>query len=394
MAEDRMRILVLTSTWPRSVGDGTPSFVRDLSVELAHNSDVHVLTPVIPNAPPTECDSGVFVQRFRYAPKRLEKIVDGAMLELVRARPVYLLSVPLLVVAESLAIRRELKRFAPDVIHTHWLVPQGLALRLSFTRTPALLTTLGGDLYAMQGPLFKRLKRWIVRRFLVATTMNLEMRNLLLDLGVDRQRVFVEPMGADVDTIVAASLGVKAEPNRMVAVGRLVEKKGFGVLLEALHQLEDPPALTIVGEGPLRKTLEEASIGLDVTFAGQLRKSELAREVAHASVTVVPSVRATSGDKDGLPVALLESMAIGRAAIASDIPGINEIVRNGSNGVLVPPGDPIALAAAIRDCLENPDELRRLGERARESAAHYSVAAVAERYETLLRSVSLGVSAG
>ena len=119
------------------------------------------------------------------------------------------------------------------------------------------------------------------------------------------------PMGADVDGVRRAGVGVVREPGRLLFVGRLVEKKGLAVLLEALRTLPGAWSLDVAGDGPLRAELERRAEGLPVRFLGQTSTSDLARAYAACEVLVAPSVPAASGDQDGLPVALLEAMSAG-----------------------------------------------------------------------------------
>ncbi len=197
-------------------------------------------------------------------------------------------------------------------------------------------------------------------------------------------------MGADVATVRAAGAGITPVAGRLLFVGRLVEKKGLLVLLDALRLLADLPgwSLHVVGDGPQRAGAERAAAGLPVTFRGALPRVELARAYASSEVVVVPSVRAASGDQDGLPVALLEAMAAGCAVVASRLAGIDAAVEDGASGLLVPPGDSPALAGALRGLLADPGRRRELGERARLRAEEFSADAVGRRYVELLHRVA------
>jgi len=101
-------------------------------------------------------------------------------------------------------------------------------------------------------------------------------------------------------------------------------------------------------------------------------------------------VPAASGDRDGLPVALLEAMSSGCAIVASRVPGIVDVVEDGVNGILVPPGDAAALREAIRSLLEDESLRTRLGEAARRTAEAYSVEAISATYNDLLRETAAG----
>ncbi len=386
------RLLVLASTYPASVGDGTPSFVRDLALGMVEAFDVEVVVPSVPGARRREEAAGFGVTRFRYFWRRWEDVTHGAILENLRARRSRWLQVPALLLAEYVAVRRAVRRFRPDVIHAHWIVPQGMVARAATRRIPTVVTTLGGDLYALRSGLARRIKRRVVRAAAAVTVMNADMRDRVLELGAAPANVLVMPMGADLSTLVASHGASRGDGLQLLFVGRLVEKKGLAILLAALRG--SPPAgswgLNVVGDGPLRGEMEREADGLPVTFVGQAGREELSRALASADIVAFPSVRAASGDQDGLPVALLEAMGSGCAVIASDLPGLNEAVEDGVSGLVVPPGDADALAKAITRLAAESGLRRSLGDAARKRASRYDVAAVAAGYRELLLRVARG----
>ncbi|MHB8311746.1 MAG: glycosyltransferase [Candidatus Dormibacteria bacterium] len=179
--------------------------------------------------------------------------------------------------------------------------------------------------------------------------------------GVDTGRFAPEP------AVPAAGEGAL----RILAVGRLVEKKGYPVLLQALAALVaggSAISCQIIGSGPQRAGVE-ADIerwGLDgaVTLLGSRTHNEVAAAYRSADVFVQASVILADGDRDGIPNSLLEAMASGLAVVASDVAGIPEVVRPGC-GLLVPPGDADALASALAGLALDRDRVRQLGAGAR-----------------------------
>jgi colanic acid/amylovoran biosynthesis glycosyltransferase len=164
------------------------------------------------------------------------------------------------------------------------------------------------------------------------------------------------------------------EAGRLLAVGRLDEIKGFGVLVDACALLRDAGirfSCEIVGEGDLRRALEEriGQRGLQdvVRIAGALPQEDVRARLYRAAVFVMPSVVAADGNMDGIPVALMEAMAAGCPVVSTTVSGIPEIVEEGASGRLVPPGDAEALAAAIRGLLTDASARRRLAAGARET---------------------------
>jgi glycosyltransferase involved in cell wall biosynthesis len=137
------------------------------------------------------------------------------------------------------------------------------------------------------------------------------------------------------------------------------------VLLDAMSLVERPVRLTIVGTGPLLGDLQSqiAARRLDdrVELAGRRTHTTLPGEYARAHIVVVPSVVDTTGDRDGLPNVVLEAMASARPVIASDVAAVASAVDHGSTGLLVPPGDPGALAAAVVSLADDPSRRLAMG---------------------------------
>ncbi|MDK3256139.1 glycosyltransferase family 4 protein [Blastococcus capsensis] len=398
-ATGRPRLLVLASTLPARPGDGTPEFVASLARVEATAFDTLVVAPLVPGGRPRDRQDGYDVHRFRFFLRRWEDLADGAILENLRARPSRWLQVPFFFAAGALAVRRAVRTAAPDVIHVHWIIPQGLMALLAARRVPWLVTTLGGDLYALTSRPARALKRRVLRRASAVTVMNEEMRDLVVGLGVAPSRVSVLPMGVDFTRVAGRPAAAERAPGRLVFVGRLVEKKGADVLLAALRRLPAsvPWSLDLVGDGPLRGELEETagSFGDRVVFHGQQSAAELGRMLAHAQVAVFPSVRARSGDQDGLPVAMLEAMAAGTAVVASDLPGLSEAVAGREPaGILVEPGSVSALATALERVITEDGLSGRIGRAAAARAEAYSVDAIGRRYIELLRAAAAAPSSG
>lgn len=383
----RPRVLVVASTFPARAGDGTPEFIGDLAVELSSEADVCVVTPQVPDAPRSEVYRGVKVLRFRYYPRRWEDLAEGAILENVRSKPSRLLQVLPFLVGEWFAVRRALKSFNPDIVHAHWIVPQGLIVRLA-TKRPMLLTTLGGDLYAFDRSPTTKLMSWIVQGASAVTVMNKDMRDRVINLGAPASEVYVIPMGANLRGMLARTEAATST-KRLLFVGRLVPKKGVSHLLEALRELPESCQwhLTIVGDGPLRSELELQAKGLPVEFVGSQTRDVLRQTYASSDLLVTPSVPAASGDQDGLPVAMLEAMGSGLPVVASQLPGIDEVIVDGYNGLLVPPADTSALARGIERLVQSSPERERLGRNAKLTAEEHSTETVGQSYAHLIREI-------
>ena len=380
----RPTLLVAASTFPAEPGDGTPGFVLDLALALADEYRVVVVAPMTRGARAHQRIGDVEVRRYGYFPARWRDLADGAIVDNLKADRTRWLQVPFFFGAMAAALVREQRRSRPDVALLHWIIPQGAVGRVVLGDLPRVVTTLGGDLYALRHPVLQSVKRSVIRSAASVTCMSTDMARELRKLGARDDQVHVVPMGVDLDPITRAVERETRVPGRVLFVGRLVEKKGATVLLDALDRMAEPPTeVAVVGDGPLRAQLQ-ARAGSAVTFLGAQGKEALASEYAKAAIALYPSVPAANGDRDGLPVALLEAMSAGCAIVASAVPGIVDVVEDGVNGLLVEPGDARALAAAIDRLLADPALAERLGRVAADTAAAHTVGAVGDRYRTLL----------
>ncbi|MDD9715168.1 glycosyltransferase family 4 protein [Dinoroseobacter sp. PD6] len=163
-----------------------------------------------------------------------------------------------------------------------------------------------------------------------------------------------------------------ARQTDILAVGRLIEKKGFHILVEALWQLArkgQTPRCRIIGMGEdednLRSQIAAAGLEGQVTIEGPRPQSEVIAAMRDAAVLVCPCIVARDGNRDGLPTVLLEAMALGTPCIGTDVVGLPEILRPGDTGLLASEGDPDTLSAAISQMLGDIDLRRRVSRNAR-----------------------------
>lgn len=161
---------------------------------------------------------------------------------------------------------------------------------------------------------------------------------------------------------------------KIACIGTLYEVKGHTYLIEACRLLKERGvAFTcrLAGDGPYLETLqdqvEHAGLAEHVNFLGQRTRAEIVELLGSADVLVLPSIPTSSGRREGIPVVLMEAMGSGVPVVASNISGIPELVEDRSNGVLVPPRDPHALAAALEELQRDSTLRRRLGAAGRET---------------------------
>lgn len=171
------------------------------------------------------------------------------------------------------------------------------------------------------------------------------------------------------------------ETRHILAVGRLVAKKGFGILIDALavlHARNIDCHCTLIGYGPLQAALTEriqsAGVAHLVTLAGPKPQPEIISAMQNAAMVVAPCIVSEEGDRDGLPTILLEAMALGTPVISTHVAGIPELVTDGETGLCVAPHDPHALASAIARLLDEAGTRVYLSQQARKRIEqHYDI---------------------
>lgn len=371
----RPRLLVLTSTFPRWADDTEPAFVLELTRRLADRFQVHVLAPHAPGAASLESLAGLTVHRFRYAPEGWQTLTyEGGILARLQARPGRLALVPLFLLAEAWAIRRLLRRHRFAAIHSHWIIPQTLALRLATlgmrNPPPAICTSHGGDLFGLQGRFLAAVKRWALRRCTGLTVVSRAMMPAARTLAPHLEPRII-PMGTDLRDTFTPAPQPPRDPHRILFVGRLVEKKGVHTLLNALARLLSryPQLhLDLVGQGPdeaaLRARSESPDLAGTVSFLGGIPHHRLPDHYRRAAVTIVPSVVAGGGDQEGFGLVLVEAMGCGCPVIVSNLPAIQDIAPDDTFALRAPPGDADALAQALEQTLQNPAQAQQRAEKA------------------------------
>ena len=367
--DERPRLLVLASTYPRWSGDPEPGFVHELARRLIDRFHVIVLCPHAPGASMGEVLDGVEVVRYRYAPERWETLVnDGGIVTNLRNRRWKWLLVPSFVLAQTWRTWRLVGTRNVDVIHAHWLIPQGLIAamlqRISGRKVPFVVTSHGADLFALKGRMLQWLKRFVIRNAHAATVVSEAMRNRILEIDGEAENLNVQPMGVDLHRRFVPDPGTKRMEDELLFVGRLVEKKGLRYLLDAMPEViarRPGVRLRIAGFGPEEAALRQRAGALGLTehidFLGAVPQTDLPALYRHSSLFVAPFVQAESGDQEGLGLVLVEAAGCGCPIIAGDVPAVRDVLGHGSRNTVYSQ-DKEALAAAIIDVLENPSEAR------------------------------------
>lgn len=376
-----MKILFIVTAYPRHEGDVITPWMGQTIDELRKSGlDVEVLAPSYRGSA-TGKINGVTVHRFRYGPASMETLThDMPALERIRRNPPFAALLPAYIAAGSAAARRVAREGNFDVVHAFWPIPHGLfgVAARNASRAALVSTFFSAEL------MWKGATRQIVAPILKSIVDSSDAITVISSYTGLRLREFAPnvdtvtiPFGAAAVSRIAPELPrtrSSADKFELLFVGRLVKRKGVDVLLRAAKLLADDPRLhvRIVGGGPEKEALQTLANSLDlsrsVSFDGVVDSNRIAELFADCDALVLPAIVTESGDTEGLGVVLIEAMGYGKPVIASSAGGIVDIVANEDTGLLVPPGDPEALARAIRRAMDDPGTLSDIAARGSEFA--------------------------
>lgn len=286
----------------------------------------------------------------------------------------------------SVSIRRDLKRYRPDVVHAHYVSRYGLYGALAGYR-PLVMSVWGGDVEVFPSrlkPLTSTVLRFVLAR---ADRVTATSRYLAGVTGwFTAKPVTVVPFGIDLGRFRPAPPGTG--PLRWVVNKALEWTYGIDSLFEALSRLprELPWSGRIIGTGSQAGELAALARRLNLAdrigFLGRVAADNLPEQLAWADIGVYPSRRESFG------VAPLEMMALGRAVIANRTGGLPEVVDDGATGILVEAGRLDRWADVLREAAENPEKFRRMGEAGPSWVArHFDFAVNVEQMLTVYRQV-------
>lgn len=370
-----MRVLFITSSYPANLGDPRGIFIHELARALvAEGVELTVLAPAAPGAPAVEVRDGVHVRRARYWVDQGQALASGlgGIVSNLRRKPWLAFQLPSLVGALTWHAFR-LARDA-EIVHGHWVYPAGIAAVVSarLRGRPSVLSSHGGDLnLAVRFLPLKVLASLVARNGDACLGVSEAVVAHFITLGARPERVHLLPFGARVidteDNCDADSVALRqfreSDGLKVLYVGSLIPRKSVATLLAAgreLAQREKRLIIGVVGTGPelsALKALATSEPRLDVVFAGEVPPAAVSRWMRCGDVLVLPSL------SEGQPNVILEAMAHRRAVIASDIPGSAGLVRHGFTGLLFTAQDVSALAGHLDRFIENPVDIRRMGDR-------------------------------
>ncbi|MCP4166804.1 MAG: glycosyltransferase family 4 protein [Chloroflexi bacterium] len=382
-----MRIGVLTHNYPRFPGDFSGSFIQHLCEELAQQGEeVHIIAPYDAAYTPDAlavANPRLHLYRYAWSDASHQLGYMRTMQADVRMRlNTYALSPALFLrgiqFTKKIASERQL-----HILHAHWLLPNGYIASFAARQLgiPLVVSIPGSDaLVAGQNPLFRYMARIAFDQAGLITANSTSLQEVATtDLGADPDKFELVIYAVNPDVLrpdprgtesLRRQLRIPEDAFLFLAVGRMVYKKGFDVMLHALSELQHrnpiTPMYTIfVGDGDLWEAWQGLGQDLqleNIHWVGRIPNNEIGVYYNAADVLVMPSVTRPA---DGLNVCVLDAMSCAKPVIGSDCAGNDLVIQEGVNGMIVPEGDAVALAGAMAALAADPVRVQAMGRASR-----------------------------
>lgn len=379
-----MKIGVLTHNYPRFPGDYVGNFIEASCRELARQGQqVTVIAPYDPafRRERHEAIGGgsITLAPYRYIwPERWHRVGYGRSMQsdLALRLEGYLLS-PTMIAAGIVATWRWVRRADPDILHAHWVLPNGFiaAVVSRWTGVPLVVSVPGSDAQvARSNPLFGAMARTAFHQAGVITANSTDLRDAVVEVGADLGKFDLIAYGTDSERLrpdasgveeLRQSLGISPGTSMVLAVGRMVPKKGFDVLLRALatEMLRARSIVAVlVGEGDEWQTWQRLGLELGVAdrvrWVGRVAADRIGTYYNAADLLAMPAVTMPA---DGLNVCVLDAMCCAKPVVGSDVAGNPLAIVDGVTGLLVPEQSVDRLAEAIAHLADDAPLRARMG---------------------------------
>lgn len=400
-----MRVCIFSHTFPRFPGDTAAPFMGNLAEALAKKG--HKVFTLIPFDPQIKfkVKRPYKLKAYRYIfPDKWHKLGFSRTLQGDKNLKLetYILS-PFLFLFGFLSLLNLVKKEKIECISAHWIIPNGFIASLvsKITGVPVTVTIPGSDIYLGGKNIFFR---WMVG--FAAKNANFVLSDSssyigqLNDLGFHPRHTAIIRYGVNAekfkptskDKKIIKKLGLSADQPIIVAVGRLVAKKGFLYLIKAMPDVLKKiknARLVIVGDGDQKVELVKEAVNLkvkdNVIFAGTISYDELSKYYNLGDICVMPSIKDEQGNIDASPVAMMEAMACGKPVVATKFSGSEDLVINGQTGFLVKEKNEKEISKAITSLLSKlSNDVKKLQKFVRKVAVdNFSTKSIAEKYSEI-----------
>lgn len=406
------KIIVLTSTLPKSYNDKVPAFVRDQikNLKLQYNDlEFYILVPWYSDFLEIEKQYEYNEIRYHYFwPRKYEKLVGRGIIPSIKENRFRIILIPFYIFFQFINLVYLTKKLKPSLIYAHWFTPQAITASIVSVlfRVPFVFTTHAQDAIILKKiPIFGKLvTNFVVKRAKAWTSDSIKTEENLKSI-VDKkfykfEKKLVIPMPIN-DTEYQITqpdkfIEINNSKNKYIlCIGRFAEKKGIHFLLDIYKELIKENKnlyLIISGDGPLKKNYFKQinELHLDkknIIFTGYVNKAQKKYLFQLSDIFIAPSIQTKGGDVEGLPVVILESLYFGKVTVASLQSNAGEIISDGVNGFLIDPTNIKQSSEKINNILKlNKFELKKIEENAKILSSSFSDKYLTEKYyEHLIR---------
>ena len=388
-----MKVCILTHGYPLFPTDTTAPFMESIAETLQeHEVDVTVFMPDTPQFARNPEDHSVNLQTYRYFfPRRLQQLGYSKTLvnDCKMKKYVYLLA-PFMFLSGIFHLIRLHRKHGFDVIHAHWLLPNGFigAIAAKWCRVPLVLTVHGSDLFvAKLNPFFKWMSKWTLKQTVKVTSSSPTFLQMVEALGAAKEKQCLVNHGTTPAEFPPAArqqlvdlrqaLSIPEDHLIIFSLGRIVLKKGFKYLIQALPQIrEKVPNVTVIigGDGSdlprLKSMAKEQGVSENILFPGTISRADVSTYFHLCDIFTLPAVFDPKGNVDGCPIVIMEAMACGKPVVVTDISGIPQAVLHDKTGFLVEEKDPDALATALVSLLTDAEKRTKFGDAGQQRLLH------------------------
>lgn len=369
-----MSICIVTSTFPRYIGDSHGPWILEYAIQLTKlGFEVHVLCPMThaSGEKSKEMMEDVFVHRFSYWPvKQWQNLTSppGIIPNLKNYEMTKFQVIPFLFTG-WLALFKLVKKYRIKLILAQWVIPSGfLGLTVKkITKIPIIISAQGAEFY-VKNRLMELFVRETMKKCDLILPVSYHMKKLGESFGLDPNKSQVVPNAVNISIFKRTRPHSIKGTFNVLTVRRLVPEKRVQDLIRAFANFKKKRKnvlLTTIGDGPERGKLEQLAEKLDcskeIRFLGFIPNDKLPRYYSEADVYVLSSVQ------EGLSLSLLEAMACELPVISTNIVGNPEVIRHKKNGFLVSPRNPAEVEAGLNFFYENRDKLNKFGKASRET---------------------------
>lgn len=352
--------------------------------------------------------SGIQIRRFRYFFQYFERLAGGqGILPTLKGNKLYYLLLPCFVTAQFFSLLFLIISIKPDLIHAHWLIPQGLlaAFMKRLFGIRVLVTAHGSDVNGLRRKIFIWLKKYVVKNTDCIVTVSKAVADVLAKDVSASFTTEIIPMGVDSelfspqrrDDSIRKLYNISGP--FLLFVGRLTEVKGVQYLIDAVaivrNEIPDVKLL-IIGhgelEGELRKRVEILNMTDNIVFVGGLANRDLPKYYASADIFIGPSITTVDGHSEGFGLTFVEAAMSGCILIGTKVGGIEGIIQEGRTGFLISPGNIEELARTILHVIKKFHTLNEMRIRGREVASdEFEWNIMSFKYKTLMKNIVLSL---